>query len=619
MNFRRLRTAYLTGGLSEAARLLDRSDPIGKMNILAPARDAIAAIALDPPPPTLGLSPSNTIGRTLPHGPPGWLARAVEFGGRALMFQVEYMLGTGYGKHYHPLPMMAATRSSKSNVGSGYQSGENFGVDCDWSRNTLMTSRFVEPPAPCFPRCSPLFLLPKKYDYAASYEDAYGSKQSRNGGFESEWERALQFVDPSGINWGLSSELQIAAGAGWSVDADGCLLIGGERVYPANRVWRWCQKQTELNFGNARQFSHAASAIKATAGEGAISRPVVVPPYWRTRLDVFVPRLARWYRNAQWLAYCGAVLYANLPTVNGWPSWYRDHMLAWGLGATEIDRWGGKWVQSGGITGGPHVDPSGLRIKYREMEPGLSADMSRSACLEILREIVRHTPPPGTPGWMGEQIRSNSEGRTLCDMPEQVGSILPPVDLLLDDGKQWWAAAAIAKWDQHGSNWLASIAPYVDIAISIAGSGVGSAATSAISSITTNVIKSAFLHVVVNLSLQAVQKLGRGQNPFGSFGDVVGVIGTALDASGFVDDLAIDNMPAGLWDALKTAGAAIPTIPGTDWSEVGALYGSVQSKLTEIQGYGWNYIDEAFGGMGLTAEAKKAAQNQSLPTTNLFG
>ena len=267
---------------------------------------------------------------------------------------------------------------------------------------------------------------------------------------------------------------------------------------------------------------------------------------------------------------------------------------------------------------------TGLEKSYRHVmsddEPNLETKFTEQQVLAMMALVVKHASPPGTHGWTGEQIAAPGQRRTLCDFPrgdvelgdaESVGSLAPIVDLVDDHGVQYWVPFALYRWAGQQEDWIDQIAPFINALISIVGS-YASAATGAISGAITDAVTAEIVHVAVSLSLQCVMKLGRGNLSF-SAGDVVGLVGDVLAVSGIADKVGV-QLPAGFWSALKRAGAAIPEISGSDWDMIKGSFQKVQATLAMLRDTdGWDYLDEGFGGLGLTEAAIVACKNQQLP------
>jgi hypothetical protein len=219
---------------------------------------------------------------------------------------------------------------------------------------------------------------------------------------------------------------------------------------------------------------------------------------------------------------------------------------------------------------------------------------------------MKHPPPPGKKGATGQQIAPEGSPLTLCDIPDSAGSIAPPIAVLDENGDQLWATYAVWKFKKHEElwPWLSWYGPIVDALISVAGSGAGGALTAGIKAVAgaaMSAMAKQLVCYVATYALQAIVALGRGKLTFDG-GDIVALASAAFEASG-LGDKVIENMPPGMWDALKTAGAAIPEIGGTDWQETLPELLTIQSKLEDLQkNRHWNYVDAAFGGLGLSGD-----------------
>jgi hypothetical protein len=441
-----------------------------------------------------------------------------------------------------------------------------------------------------------------------------------NGGDADAWRQACNKGNALNevswiIQWGFGEELRLSgtrtdnAPASWGirVDDDGYLICRNNndnstwrRVYPGRRVADWAIKTAfqvnsptgAYSIARDRGLSLTPVLLMVTA-PGFSSRAVFVPPYYRTstkRLHDFYRRLARWYYTARWLVWAGEMLREHSYLGQGHsrepPSWWKAHALSWAVG-----------VPGAGMSQKWHYDAP--------TEHSLHVEMTQAQVYEILRLVVAHTPPPGTEGATGQQIAPQGIARTLCDIPDAAGSIAPPIDLLDDNGEQWWATWAVSDFKAHEEYlpWLKVVGPIIDGLISICGSGAGGAISTGLKAATTalNAVQSALVHVVATYALKAVVGLGRGKMI--SSGDVVGLVGDVIGASGLADDV-LKDVPEDLWSALKTAGAVIPQIKG-DWQEALPRLQELQAQIVGVQEfYHWNFADAAYGGLGLSGYTK---------------
>lgn len=532
--------------------------------------------------------------------PMGWLGALVTHGGACLSFQIDWMLGETYGAHRQILPNMSVDYDNW-----------NDDVILKWDSAEMLTNMFVEWPCPVFPRSTPAFLLPDDLEpmHTEATGDNYRSALAMNAGFN---EIALNCF------WGKSAEWKSAHYdhpdhfIAVTVDEDHHLRVRGEKVHPAKRVRDWVnhieehKNGSEWRIGRNRQFElieHAQDEVGAST-----IRAIHVPSFWRAseaRVEEYYVRLQNWYRTAHWLSWAGLMLclHARMAV----PSWYRDHCVAWGIGVPSA-----VGVSFG--TAALGVIPDGQL--YIGRDPRLRI-LPSALHTELLHAVVRHAPPPGTNGWMGEQIAAVGEPRTLCDMPPEAGSIQPPLELLDEDGHLSWCEASVTKSKSVSSHlpWLDVVGPIIDILISVAGSFAGGAISTAAKAVTAaaGAVLGAVSYIVATVCVQTVNKLGRGNYDM-SAGDVVGLIGGAVSSSG-LEGAALKSVPEDLWAALKTAGAALPEIDGTDWALCSAKLQAVQESLHALQhndGSKWAFVDAAFGGMGLSKNLQDEVAKKNL-------
>jgi hypothetical protein len=590
-------------------RLLER---LGTAWRYASGQRLVELLTKQPPPPLGAIagklvsgegSGGSGISRKEPDGPVfatkpeplGWLGALVAHGGTCMAFEIAYMTTKKYGTHYHLLP----------NLGGDW---DNTSGDAElfWASTNLMTNRFREYPCPVYPRSGPTFLLGSDY---GPYE--------HNGGTADKWRAAIDYRAGIGevahlINWGPDAERWLTgtrtdtAPDDWGirVDSSGYLIHKGnrsgatwQRVYPGRRVADWATETAvksttskAYRIGRDRGFITTPMMLMSTAGIDYRQRPVWVPPYYRTstkRLHDFYRRLLKWYYTARWLVWAADMM--RIHSGHKQPSWWQAHALSWAIDSagetsTALTRWSYMDVESD------------LRVK----------DLSTAQLDEILRAVVKHTPPPGKKGATGQQIAPEGSPLTLCDIPDEAGSVVPPIAILDDSGDQLWATYAVYKFKKHTElwPWLNWYGPIVDALISIAGSGAGGALTAGIKAVAgaaMSALATQLVCYVATYALQAIVALGRGKLTFDG-GDIVALVSTAFEASGLGDE-ALKNLPPGMWDALKTAGAAIPEVAGADWQETLPELMEIQSRLSDLKWIRkWNYLDAAYGGLGLSGD-----------------
>ncbi len=510
--------------------------------------------------------------------PKGWLGALVAHGGACMGFEIEYMTGSKYGNHYHLSPIVMAHWQKTGG-----------GIEINMDDSGLLTNRYQEFPCPVYPMTSPMFLQNQIIPPVGRF----------NGGTTDLWKQAAAHgagpEEPGWlIQWGLSSELNLAT-YNWTVepklrvDNEGYLehrpnVSGSKwsRVYPGKRTADWAMHQSIYGANNIGRNNglNTTLPLMTTLVPGGVGRATFVPEYWRknaARLQEWYIRMLRWYYTARWLVWAGEMVRTHAHAAM--PSWWKTHAALWAVGT-----------------------PGSTRVKrpsYDDKEPSLRVRMTQEEVNQLLKMVVAHTPPPGSKGATGEQIAPPSARRSLCDIPLSAGSIAPPVELLDETDHQIWALLAVSKFKQNEKYmpWVKWYRMGVDIAVSCVSAGFGGAISSAVTTLTASLQQ--VIMTVATFALQIIAKAGMGSLKFDT-GDIVGLVGSLLEASGLEAD-AIAALPPELWDSLKTAGAYIPIIKGTDWEQWGPRLRLIQQQLETIQILDkWNFADAAYGGLGLT-------------------
>jgi len=535
--------------------------------------------------------------------PKGWLGALIAHGGACMGFEIEYMTGSEYGKHYHLSPILMAH----------YQKFGG-GIDLNMDDSRLLTNRYQEFPCPVYPQTTPHFLL-------------HGTAPTEhNGGTIDEWKSAAGKGEPAAnashwIKWGLDSELWLSgwnaegnAPSGWGIRVgDGGYLehrrnsssASWGRVYPGKRVADWALHQSIYGANNIGRDNGLSTTIGLMNAQvpGGMNRAVIVPEYYRKnkqRLHEWYGRLLGWYYTARWLVWAGEMLriHAHVPR----PAWWKTHVALWAIGTPGTQRVKRPSYDDAGLLS-PKLPTGGTKVVK---DSGLRVMMTADEVNQILRAIIKHTWPPGTKGATGQQISPKGIARTLCDIPISAGSVAPPIDLLDDLDRQIWAIYAVSKFQEHEKYmpWEKWYKLGVNVVTSCISAGLGGAVSAAIS--TLSQVTQQLIMTTVTFALQAVTKLGTGSMSFGTE-DIVGLMGNLLNASGLKADV-IKSIPQELWPALKTAGATIPFLSGTDWEQVRPQLQMLQLKLEAIQILDkWGYADAAYGGLGLSGNVRDAA------------
>lgn len=498
----------------------------------------------------------------VPRGPKGWLAFLVQHGQACQMYEFHYLT-----THHHLNPTLAASWKYWGNHGGG-------DVDTDYSRGTLMCNRFCETQSPAFDFMAPVM-----------WTERLGTKRGV-------WENAIRTA--AGFDSGTTPQEVDSYAARRPYphqDAYGRTRVGGnlgdyiERSYltdlsPAQIVLNWYERTNGLE--------HATKGRIRTAAFDRLNsnmhRKFVIPAAYdvdHASREEWTQRMCAWLDTAQYLTWACemARLHRTYGRATKCPSWWQKHCNAWGIAVptaqTQADRltyWERAVQQDDKAF-------EGLRLKLTEGE--------WQAVAWALMEAARS---PGDKGYCGEQIVPDGHWRHILDMPGKCGALRPPPYLL--DGQinqgllgHWTAQQDFKSWWHSGF------------------SKVWNTVFSAVASFTgAGVVLQALQYVqeamaVIAQILQIGTALAHGGEVNWSavediIGEVVDLTVNVAEANGV--DLG-QLMPDGVWDALTTAGAAIPA-----WG--GSLAGAVKEKAEVLRAdllslrdnAHWDYLDEGF-------------------------
>jgi hypothetical protein len=562
-------------------------------------------------------APSGPVFATKPE-PLGWFGYLLAHGGACLAYTYDYC-----ESHKHLLPDMAASYEwQKGDIGRG----PDVLIDDDWSRSTLMVNRFAEWPAPCVPRGSPRFLGYQGYDP--------GVRNRRAELRESLFCYHLN-VDPSGGSFhggedyilgrkhygGITSDLKMEVSA-WGhgelhIDGSGRCYYRthshgnhiDKPIRPAENVLSYISYISSSDHRvHNKQLLLALPLLIANT-----QRQLVCPPFWRATADrraEWWSRICYWFYNAQWLVWCAemARLHCHLTRSLPAPQWWRDHCLAWGIGVPTL----AQVLARRTFTHQMH-EPDLELGDHISTTAGLVRGIKAPQLWEMLRLVVTYTPIPGSAGYCGEQIvpgEKKSDGKTaryrlhLLDIPPEAGAIVPPVKL------DMWFPATSTKWSLGTTDTTLGadvIAPVINAVTSTVGSIVGAGALTSIGTALTQVAGQTISNVVMKVAsvvLGRLWEIVREADPKFKIGagDIVGIVGGVIGGVGAGAGIDLKGIPSDLWDNLKKVGAELEQFG--DWSDLSSTLYDLQDKLTGLRDrLGWDYLDQAYGGLGLSETA----------------
>jgi hypothetical protein len=567
------------------------------------------------------LAPAKTVGVAPPPvrivastGHRGWFAALLTWGGAMQNRCLEWMM-----ERRHILPYLAATMSHSDQD-----------TQLDYTRSTLWTNATAITPPPSLPGCGPTFFAgPTVQPELAKYWSAQLAAGWTSNATPFQYEPGGPFV------WNGASQVEWKFPKGWGVDAKGDVIRTmdvsvdvehytvdegwGEHasynevsaamapctpqyVCPAVSVVAWCVGFSAHDRGKGRGLENALSAL-APYLAGRLN----VPAYYRSspaRLNEWWIRLVRWYHRAAWCVWAAETMRGSVHGAGAAPSWWASHCAAWGVGLMSPAD-----VAHKGL-------PTTAEGKSAVLRPTDNAEHVES----IMRSILAQTPVPGSRGSLGDQIAPGSIdsagrarfSRKLLDIPAAAGSVDPPYSV------NEWAGYAVDRWYAHESKkaarWSGLFAQIISIEASLCGAGFASAVTAPLTqaaAVGMGAVAGQIVSKVVSLAIQGAFRVGQsGQiSDLGSWGDVVGLIGEAVNIAGIGQGGVSAMLPAGAWQALQDVGSAFPSFAGADNDALAAPLTAIRNAFAELRGQGWPYIEEAYGGLGLAADAKSAAGN----------
>ena len=456
-----------------------------------------------PPPPVISVhatkvdtSPTITLKATaLPGelGPRGWLGALFGHGNLCAMFETSYLR-----HHKHLLPSLAASWNKVKHR-----------VELDYSRGTLMSRKFAEWQCPSFDSQSPDF---RKMNEGVQADDWRGAidRVVYGEGKENYW-----------IDTFLPRDVRMPDD----------VMEEGQR--PARAVLDWLAwtstrdhqgKGRDIQVGMDRLFALRDNAVR-------------VPLAWDTSDDaraIWGRRLLRWYWVAQYAVWSCEMLrvhrrdHGMLGKVA--PQWWRAQCAAWGIlvrdGAHPFN-----------YTNLNALDTDvGRRLGASMMWDGTDAEWE-----SIARRVAELALVPGAHGTLGEQIAAPGARRNVFDVPEQLGSAVPPIYL----GEGRWNAYAASFWIMHndtGNFWTDSFLPAWNSIFGFLSSFASAAFTTFVATI--NTVATCTAQV-----FRAAAALANGTMP-----DVVDVVTSIAAVAGQIGAVAGADLgiPDNLWDQLTS-------------------------------------------------------------------
>jgi|GEM_PF-3744315 len=522
-------------------------------------------------------------------GPVGWLGFLVQHGGACQMYEMAYMM-----KKEHLAPDFKASWVDQERM------------EFQWKTKTLMCNRFMETQSPAFDWYGP--------DLTGG---AHGVKADRLKHHFTEMVDKYQGVSSSKKwNTGITGTEYGVMGynaAGKYAQNGSSVNVEGEK--PAANALEWYEQIV----GREHHCAHRIAEYGYGEWSKYKNNKLVMPREFKDDTtgisgSLWNFRVRAWYRRAQWFVWacemarlhCGTGSITNKVC----PEWWLKYANSWGIMVPD------EWALANRQSYPSWTKKQDSAAYEMLVLPNISMDNWE----EIARTLMRVAPCPGAPGTLGDQISNRFTNildfpRTPKDHDET--SIEPPYRLGVSSQSfpdckdpQWcgesevemlgnhWNMMAAGNWLRHTEikhledtmrQWiLGAIGTILSVITNIAG-GLGTVASLCFNAVYT--VCAALVQIVVGLCTGTLDAAGVIGAFMSCVTSVVGALGMEIT----------DVLPDGVWDQLKTFGAEITAWGGAAWSSVEDFAQVLQTKLAMLSdpnmGYGWNYLDEAFGGL----------------------
>lgn len=480
-------------------------------------------------------------------GPRGWLGALFAHGSASLMYEINYLK-----HHRHLLPSVAATWNNVKNE-----------VHLDYSRGTLMARRFQEWQCPLFDSQSPDF---RKYNEGVQgHEWRSGLSQAISGdGKESYWITETYLAN--------DVRFPVAEGEAWAAIAEGTNIAAAVQAWILWTLSRDHQGQGRaLDRGLGLLLPHMLNQTKAPAAwNGSTSSR-----------RIWGRRLLRWYWVAQFAIWSCEMVRIHRRTGERAPNWWAEYCAAWGIGCRDVDAGFGAYKGESYVTA---VAPNETGEKLRK---GLKVSMSDAEWEATARRLIALAFVPGHSKVIGSQIAAPGKPRHVFDVPEQLGSAVPPLYL----GGGHWNAYAALWWMNHtdiSNFWTSTFLPVWNSVFSSLSAAAGSSAFSAF------ITSAQAIYQAGARVMQAGAAIANGELP-----DSADVVGAIAKIAGEVGALAGADVgiPDDLWEQLKSA-APVAGYAGelAAWAQGQAEY--VRSTFAVAQKQdGYAFLDDLIGGI----------------------
>jgi hypothetical protein len=288
-------------------------------------------------------------------------------------------------------------------------------------------------------------------------------------------------------------------------------------------------------------------------------------------------RLLRWYWTAQFAVWSCEMLRLHLkhgqPLA---PPGWAPYCAAWGIGVVPIM-----------IPGQRETYVSRAKHTGNEIGKGLASSLTFDEWLKLSELVKSLAHVPGHPNTLGGQIARPGHERHAFDIPQQLGSAVPPLFVVRGKWNQSQAFFWLNKTDVSNF-WTSKFLPVWNAVFSVLSSFTGSAAFSAWVTTATGIYTAGCAAMQAGAALASGESNAALDLVQGLY-ELTGKIGVAAGA-----DVAI---PDDLWDQLKDFSSQVSGFGGALADDFGEEAAYVQAILKVAHDQGYGYLDDLVSGL----------------------